>query len=67
LLRRLKKKNWKFSVGDLKERDRWDDYMHYYEEAINNTSSEYAPWYVVPADDKEMAPIFGKKCKTYRY
>jgi polyphosphate kinase 2 (PPK2 family) len=56
LLRRLEEKehNWKFSV-DLKERDRWDDYMHYYEEAINNTSSEYAPWYVVPADDKEMA------------
>ena len=57
LLRRLEEKehNWKFSVGDLKERDRWDDYMHYYEEAINNTSSEYAPWYVVPADDKQMA------------
>ena len=57
LLRRLEEKehNWKFSVGDLKERDRWDDYMHYYEEAINNTSSEYAPWYIVPADDKQMA------------
>ncbi|TDE06100.1 PPK2 family polyphosphate kinase [Flavobacterium hiemivividum] len=56
LLRRLeeKKHNWKFSVGDLKERGRWDDYMHYYEEAINNTSTEYAPWYVIPADDKEM-------------
>ena len=49
-----KKHNWKFSVGDLKERGRWDDYMHYYEEAINNTSTEYAPWYVIPADDKEM-------------
>ncbi|NGY35961.1 polyphosphate kinase 2 family protein [Flavobacterium sp. XN-5] len=56
LLRRLeeKKHNWKFSVGDLKERGRWDDYMHCYEEAINNTSSDYAPWYVVPADDKDM-------------
>lgn len=56
LLRRLdeKKHNWKFSVGDLKERGRWDDYMHYYEEAINNTSTDYAPWYVVPADDKDM-------------
>jgi polyphosphate kinase 2 (PPK2 family) len=44
LLRRLEEKhNWKFSVG-LKERERWDDYMHYYEEAINNTSSAYAPW-----------------------
>ena len=57
LLRRLEEKehNWKFSVGDLKERDRWDDYMHYYEDAINKTSSTHAPWYVIPADDKEMA------------
>ena len=57
LLRRLEepKHNWKFSVGDLKERERWDEYMHFYEEAINNTSSAHAPWYVIPADDKEMA------------
>jgi PPK2 family polyphosphate:nucleotide phosphotransferase len=57
LLRRLEeqKHNWKFSTGDLKERERWDDYMHYYEEAINKTSSAYAPWYIIPADDKEMA------------
>jgi PPK2 family polyphosphate:nucleotide phosphotransferase len=63
LLRRLdeKKHNWKFSVGDLKERERWDDYMRYYEEAINNTSTAYAPWYIIPADDKEMARyIVGK-------
>lgn len=46
--------NWKFSTGDLKERERWDDYMHFYEEAINKTSTENAPWFVVPADDKEM-------------
>lgn len=57
LLRRLeeKKHNWKFSTGDMKERERWDEYMHYYEEAINKTSKENAPWYVIPADDKEMA------------
>ena len=57
LLRRLEegKHNWKFSIGDLKERERWDDYMNYYEKAINNTSTSTAPWYVVPADDKEMA------------
>jgi PPK2 family polyphosphate:nucleotide phosphotransferase len=63
LLRRLeeKKHNWKFSLGDLKERERWDDYMRYYEEAINNTSTAYAPWYVIPADDKEMCRyIVGK-------
>jgi PPK2 family polyphosphate:nucleotide phosphotransferase len=57
LLNRLEtpEDNWKFSVGDLKERERWDDYMKYYEEAINRTSKEYAPWYVVPADDKGIA------------
>lgn len=57
LLRRLEegKHNWKFSPGDLKERAHWDEYQQYYEEAINQTSKEHAPWYVVPADDKEMA------------
>jgi PPK2 family polyphosphate:nucleotide phosphotransferase len=63
LLRRLEeeKHNWKFSMGDLKERELWDDYMRYYEEAINKTSTENAPWYVIPADDKEMARyIVGK-------
>ena len=57
LLKRLEsgEDNWKFSVGDLKERELWDDYMKYYEEAINNTSTKYAPWFVIPADDKEMA------------
>jgi PPK2 family polyphosphate:nucleotide phosphotransferase len=56
LLRRLEeeKHNWKFSTGDLKERECWDDYMKYYEEAINATSKKNAPWYVVPADDKDM-------------
>lgn len=56
LLRRLEegKHNWKFSPGDLKERDHWDEYQKYYEEAINKTSTEHAPWYVIPADDKEM-------------
>lgn len=57
LLRRLEEEehHWKFSPGDLKERERWDDYMKYYEEAINKTSKPYAPWYVIPSDDKEMA------------
>jgi polyphosphate kinase 2 (PPK2 family) len=53
-LRRLEEKNTIGSSQDLKERERWDDYMQYYEEAINNTSTDYAPWYVIPADDKEM-------------
>ncbi|WP_409417231.1 PPK2 family polyphosphate kinase [Flavobacterium sp. PS2] len=57
LLRRLEKEkhNWKFSVSDLKERGHWDEYQQYYEEAINKTSTKDAPWYIVPADDKEMA------------
>jgi polyphosphate kinase 2 (PPK2 family) len=37
--------HWKFSAGDLKERERWDDYMRYYEQAINKTSTEIAPWW----------------------
>lgn len=57
LLKRLEnpKDNWKFSTGDLKERERWDDYMKYYEEAINKTSTDFAPWYIIPADDKGVA------------
>lgn len=57
LLKRLEnpEDNWKFSTGDLKERERWDDYMKYYEEAINKTAKEHAPWYIVPADDKGVA------------
>ena len=45
-------KHWKFSLGDLKERERWDDYMAAYEEAIDRSSSDEAPWYVIPADRK---------------
>jgi len=45
-------KQWKFSTGDLAERARWDDYQAAYEEAITATSSEWAPWYVLPADHK---------------
>lgn len=63
LLRRLEeeKHNWKFSVGDLKERERWDDYQKFYEEAINKTAEKHAPWFVVPADDKpSVRYIVGK-------
>jgi PPK2 family polyphosphate:nucleotide phosphotransferase len=45
-------KNWKFSSNDANERDFWDDYMHAYEEMIQETASKEAPWYVVPADNK---------------
>jgi PPK2 family polyphosphate:nucleotide phosphotransferase len=45
-------KNWKFSLGDAKEREHWDDYMDAYEDMLRHTSTEEAPWYVVPADHK---------------
>lgn len=45
-------KNWKFSPADVRERGFWDDYQHAYEEMLSATSTEYAPWYVVPADHK---------------
>jgi len=45
-------KNWKFSSGDLKERAYWDDYMKAYSDMISETSTENAPWYVIPADNK---------------
>ena len=45
-------KNWKFSVGDVRERKYWDDYQSAYEKMIRNTASEHAPWVVVPADNK---------------
>jgi PPK2 family polyphosphate:nucleotide phosphotransferase len=46
------KKNWKFSMADVKERGYWKDYQEAYEEMIQNTAAKHAPWYVVPADNK---------------
>jgi PPK2 family polyphosphate:nucleotide phosphotransferase len=53
-LQRLERpeKNWKFSLGDIKERDHWREYMRAYEDVIRRTSTPEAPWYVVPADNK---------------
>ena len=45
-------KNWKFSVSDVAEREHWGDYMDVYEDAINATSTKWAPWYIIPADNK---------------
>ncbi len=50
-------KNWKFSLGDLKERAFWDDYQKAYEDALSETSTDTAPWFVVPADDKWFARL----------
>ena len=46
------KKNWKFSVADMKERAFWDDYQKAYAEALSHTSTDHAPWFIIPADDK---------------
>ncbi len=45
-------KNWKFSTADVKERGFWDDYQKAYEDCLNHTSTEWAPWFVIPADNK---------------
>lgn len=73
LLRRLRlqEKNWKFSPGDLKERNLWDDYQQCYEEAINRTSKTNAPWFVIPADNKRasrliVATILLESLKKYK-
>jgi PPK2 family polyphosphate:nucleotide phosphotransferase len=50
-------KNWKFSLADFHERKFWEDYMKAYEACLSATSTEHAPWYVVPADDKENARL----------
>lgn len=59
LLRRLelREKNWKFSPGDLKERKLWDSYQKCYQEAIAETTTDQAPWYVIPADNKKAARV----------
>lgn len=73
LLRRLEeeKHNWKFSPDDLKERESWDLYQEYYEEAIRETSKKKAPWFAIPADNKEtaryiVAKIIWKEMKRYK-
>ena len=50
-------KNWKFNVGDIKERTFWDDYMTAYEQCLSATSTKHAPWHIVPADDKRNARL----------
>jgi PPK2 family polyphosphate:nucleotide phosphotransferase len=50
-------KNWKFSLADIHERKYWKDYMKAYEACLSATSTDHAPWYAVPADDKENARL----------
>ena len=57
LLERLERpeKRWKFSSSDIEERGRWDEYMKVYEETFERTSTERAPWYIIPADNRWFA------------
>jgi PPK2 family polyphosphate:nucleotide phosphotransferase len=50
-------KNWKFSLADIEERNFWKQYMKAYDKCLSATSTEFAPWYVVPADDKDNARL----------
>lgn len=57
LLERMKnpQKNWEFSFSDVEEREHWDDYQKIFEDMLNHTSTEYAPWYVLPADNEQYS------------
>ena len=53
----LPEKHWKFSASDIKEREHWDEYQHAFSEMLSHTSTEWAPWYVIPADHKWFARL----------
>lgn len=57
LLKRMKdpEKNWEFSFNDVKERQHWDGYQEIFEDLLNKTSTELAPWYILPADNEEFS------------
>lgn len=64
-------KNWKFSIADAKERGYWDDYMKAFEDTFNHTSTEHAPWYIIPADNKwfthtVIADVIVEKLKSLK-
>jgi PPK2 family polyphosphate:nucleotide phosphotransferase len=53
----LPEKHWKFSASDIREREHWDEYQHAFSEMLSHTSTEWAPWYVIPADHKWFARL----------
>ncbi len=64
-------KNWKFSLADVKERAYWDNYMNAFEDTFNHTSTEHAPWYIIPADNKwfthtVIADVIVEKLKSLK-
>jgi polyphosphate kinase 2 (PPK2 family) len=60
-------KNWKFSLADIHERKYWKHYMNAYEACLSATTTHHAPWYVVPADDKENARLIVSKIVIYTF
>ena len=65
------RKNWKFSAQDVTERGCWSDYMKAYEDVFNHTSTEWAPWYIIPADHKwytraAVADVINAKLKSLK-
>ena len=60
-------KNWKFSAADIAEREFWKQYMQAYEECLSATSTRDAPWYIVPADDKENARLIVSRIVLDRF
>ena len=56
----LPEKHWKFSATDIREREHWDDYQHAFSEMLSRTSTEWAPWHVIPADRKWFARLGGR-------
>lgn len=59
----LPEKNWKFSMSDVEERAYWNDYMEAYEDVFNHTSTDWAPWYIIPSNHKWFAPE--SSCRHY--
>lgn len=59
-------KNWKFNINDLKERDHWDQYQIAFDDMLDKTSSDEAPWYIIPADDKQMMRLLVATIMTKR-
>ncbi len=53
----LPEKNWKFSASDIRERKHWEEYIDAYEDLFNHTSTEWAPWYIIPADTKWLSRL----------
>ena len=68
-LRRIDRpeKNWKFNANDVREREHWDAYQAAFSRMLSNTSTEWAPWYVIPADHKWFLRVAAAACSSTRW